>query len=263
MSTDRHWSEFAAQDPYYAVCTEPIYRRENMTPAGRQRFFRSGEDHVQYAIDTLAQHFGAPGRFGVSLDFGCGVGRLLLPLARRSGRAIGIDVAEEMRRESRCNAEAAQLDNVELYSGDDTLSEVAQYTGRVDLVISLIVFQHIPVDRGMRIFNALLDLLAPGGFAAVHFTFAAEIHGLPNEAQLTTGIRFGFYQRLGTAGLIRLAGVPDATPIMQMNHYNLNELTCVLQGRGITSVFLQTRNHDGVIGAELYFQRPPAHHPET
>jgi SAM-dependent methyltransferase len=257
MDTDRHWSEFAVDDPYFAVCTDPIYRRKNMTPAARQQFFTSGEGHVQYAVDTLRKHFGAPDRFDVSLDFGCGVGRLLLPLARRSRRAIGIDVAEAMREESRRNADAAGLGNIELYNGDDSLSEVAHFGGRIDLAVSLIVFQHIPVERGMRVFNAILDLLAPGGFAALHFTFAAEIKSLANEAHLTTGKRYGYYQRLGDAGLMRLGGISDPTPIMQMNHYNLNELTCVLQGRGITAMYIQTRNHGGVIGAELYFQKPP------
>ena len=45
-------------------------------------------------------------------------------------------------------------------------------------------------------------------------------------------------------------------PEMQMNLYNLDEIMLVIQSLAITKVHLEFTNHDGVLGAFLYFQKP-------
>ena len=54
-----------------------------------------------------------------ALDFGCGVGRLVIPLAKISTSAVGIDVSESMLAEARKNCELNSVHNIDLVKSDD------------------------------------------------------------------------------------------------------------------------------------------------
>ena len=97
--------------------------------------------------------------------------------------------------------------------------------------------------------------MAPGGRASIHVTFAARISQLPTEATATTGIEYRHYRR-SQAKIVRMNGEPEADPRMQMHHYDINELLCLLHDAGISIVFVQTIDHSGIFGAELCFERP-------
>src|SRR6185369_10701730 len=103
-----------------------------------------------------------------ALDFGCGVGRLTLPLARRALRVVACDVAPTMLVHARRNAESAGLHNIEFINSED-LAGLAP--GEFDFICSLLVFQYIPAAAGYEILRALMALLAPGGVAAIQVTF--------------------------------------------------------------------------------------------
>jgi hypothetical protein len=49
-----------------------------------------------------------------------------------------------------------------------------------------------------------------------------------------------------------------ADPEMQMNYYNLSELTFVLQRAGVRWFHTELTDHGGALGAFLYFQMPCA-----
>ena len=57
------------------------------------RFFASGRDTTAWMLDQVAGEL--PGR-DLALEIGCGIGRLLIPMARRFSRVIGVDVAPTM-----------------------------------------------------------------------------------------------------------------------------------------------------------------------
>ena len=59
-----------------------------------------------------------------ALDFGCGVGRLLVPLARRCPSVVGVDVADSMLAQARARCDAVGVTNVRLLKSDDRLSRV-------------------------------------------------------------------------------------------------------------------------------------------
>ena len=62
--------------------------------------------------------------------------------------------------------------------GDDSFS---QLTEPVDLVTSQLVFQHIPLERGYRLFAHLLRLLKPGGDGYIHVPYASDIRNIAME----------------------------------------------------------------------------------
>lgn len=75
-----------------------------------------------------------------ALEIGCGVGRLLRPLAARAARVIGIDIAPAMVEQGR--ALLADLPHVTFQVTSGRFDGVADAS--LDLVYSFAVFQHIP-----------------------------------------------------------------------------------------------------------------------
>ena len=76
-----------------------------------------------------------------TLEIGCGVGRLLRPLAARAARVVGVDIAPAMVEQGR--ALLADLPHVSLHVTQGRFDSIADAS--LDLVYSFAVFQHIPV----------------------------------------------------------------------------------------------------------------------
>jgi len=104
-------------------------------------------------------------RLGDALDFGCGVGRLVLPLAGHFGTVVGVDISDAYLAEAARNRDRKGVTNVEF---TDSLDDLAAQRRRFDLVHSYIVFNHIPWARGKALIATLFGLLRPGGVLALH-----------------------------------------------------------------------------------------------
>ena len=57
---------------------------------------QTGETQIARVMGFIKEHLQGDFRPTRSLDFGCGVGRLLMPIARLSAEAVGVDVAPGM-----------------------------------------------------------------------------------------------------------------------------------------------------------------------
>ena len=254
MSTDIEWEKWGRQDPYYGVITDPRFRSERLTEHDRSHFFETGRIHVHYVIQVVRQRLDPLFAPGSMLDFGCGVGRVLLPAARLVKRAVGVDVSPSMLAEARRNCGRDQLNNVELVQqgGVDGLPKAS-----FDLVHSAIVLQHIDVARGTRLFGDLVALVAPNGVGAIQVTYSKSLYAdslgvepapLPAPEPAPKGLlrvlRKGAAQPL-----------PDADPAMQMNPYPLTPLFFQLQDAGIHNIHVEFTNHGGELGLFLFFQR--------
>src|SRR5690606_13875741 len=246
-NTDRAWEKFGVRDPYYGVTAQAAFHRESLDEAARADFFERGEAHVERVLAAIREDLDVDYVPRRVLDFGCGVGRLVIPFARRAEHVLGADVSPSMLAEARKNCTERGVQNVRFVRSDDALSQVE---GTYDLVHSYIVFQHIPVRRGLRLFERLLDHLAPGGVGALHFTFARSrkrrVIALSKAIPLVTSL----------SNVVR--GRPLSTPQMQMNAYDLNALFMRLHRRGIRRIHARLTNHGGELGALLFFQAPPA-----
>ena len=173
MSTDTEWVKWGQQDPYFAVITEDRFRAGKLNDDAKQAFFDTGRWHARYVLDTCRRLIDPAFEPARALDFGCGVGRVAVPLAERVASVVGVDVSPDMLAEARRNCDLHGLANVELLPSDDTLSAVI---GSFDLVHSCITFQHIDVPRGRRLFARLIELLAHNGIGAIQITYAKAYH---------------------------------------------------------------------------------------
>ena len=113
------------------------------------------------------------------LDIGCGAGMDLLLAARRtgpSGRAIGIDMTEAMRRRASQGATTSGLAHVEVRDGDAT--RLPADDGSIDVVISNGVLNLVPEKA--RAIAEIARVLKPRGRVQIADIIIGEI--LPDSA---------------------------------------------------------------------------------
>lgn len=267
-STDIEWERWGAEDPYFGVLTDDRFRSDNLTDQNRTRFFETGVQHVEHVLSVFADRFSEELRCGTALDFGCGVGRVALPLSRHFARVDALDVSPSMLAEAQRNAQAADISNIAFRQSDDVLSAALE---KYDFVHSSIVLQHLEVPRGRVLFDALVSKVAPGGFGVLHVTysqagfidsFGREPTPAPPQVQATTLRSLLSRAKRMILGAPRAPLLPEVPvphrrgPEMLMHYYELSDLAFVLQRHGVPSVHLEFTDHGGALGAHLYFFRP-------
>jgi SAM-dependent methyltransferase len=240
MSTDTAWGRIGGKDPYFGVFSEDRFHDgEN-----KEAFFHSGEMHVDRvlaAVRDLVPGF-VPTR---TVDFGCGVGRLVIPFSRVSRAVVGVDVSLGMLDEARLNCQSRGIANVQFVSSPQQLE------GRFDFIHSFFVFQHIPVSRGLRLAQDLVERLEDDGVGALHFIYADGRTPLR---------RLSYFLCRAIPGVYKLANIarrrPVNFPMVQMNPYPLDRLLRMLETRGCHRLGGYLADHgDGYLGVVLIFQR--------
>ena len=264
MTTDIEWEKWGVRDPYFSVLTNPKFRAAALDNAAREEFFAHGQHHVDQVLGLCRAHIDAAFAPQRVLDFGCGVGRLVLPFAAHATEVVGVDIAPSMLAETQRNCDLHGLKNVVLALSDDTLSAVQ---GQFDLVHTCIVIQHIEIERGLKLFEQLVQRIAPGGIGALHVTFAwdhhAANHGVAAPPAPPVPEPWWWSKRRALAGWVRgraspaseTLKAPEADPEMQMNFYNMSQLLFMLQRSGAGMVHTQLTDHGGAIGAFMFFRR--------
>jgi SAM-dependent methyltransferase len=216
------WNALGEQEPFFAVLTEDRFLRDRMSDSDRDAFFATGEADIAQIFDLIDI---APKS---ALDFGCGVGRLSRSLAKRVDHVVGVDAAESMLRIARENVPEA------------TFSSTIP-NEQFDLIVSLIVFQHIPVKRGETLLDELLSHL--DGVAALHFTFRRP------------GSFFRRFARRIRANVPLVHRIAQRIrherpmPYMQMNEYDLNRVLAIMRRHGCGESRIVPTNHGGIEGA--------------
>ena len=236
--SDRDWEEFGRSDPYAAV----------LAYESRSAFFASGDEHVAALLRIIREQL-PPGVEPLrALDFGCGVGRLLIPLAETFREVVGVDISESMRAETRRNCDERGLDNVELFP---TLDPLVESGARFELVHTYIVLQHIRRDRGMPILSSLIDLVAFGGTGALHVQYAREA---PAWRRRANWLRARVPVVRGLANVVQRR--PWGSPLMEMHIYPIDEVMRMLESRQCHDVVIRfTIDAGGYRGAMVIFRK--------
>lgn len=263
--TDAEWEKWGARDPYYGVLTDERFRAHRMGDADREEFFQHGFRHVEAVLRSCRNYFGESFAPRSVLDFGCGVGRLLVPFAQLMPRVVGVDVSPSMLAEARRNCDARDAAHVELVLSDDALSRIDE---KFDFVHSTMVLQHIEVPRGRELFRRLLECIRPGGGASLQLTYGKsrfpESWGQPPEPPppapppapgLTDRIAAMIRPRPSPAP----APMPTSTdPEMHMHSYHLGQIAYLMQSAGANRFHAEFSDHGGELGLTLYLCLPPA-----
>jgi SAM-dependent methyltransferase len=252
--TDRDWEKWGKQNPYFGVISWPKFLNANLDEESLQEFFATGERHVEHVYSVIRAKIRQDFQPIRVLDYGCGVGRLVIPFAKRAGEVIGVDVSFDMLECARENCNKFGAGSAHLLHTDEVeLLKPATF----DLVHSFIVFQHIPTDRGDLILRKLITLLAEGGVGAIHLTYSNPRS--ESRSPIRRGIkallkRVGF-QRLGLVhGLLNLREHRRfSAPRMEVNSYSMNRIFNILFDAHCSDLHIEFSDHGGIRGAMLYF----------
>lgn len=164
--TNEDWEKLAQNNAYWAVLTEDEFKSKKLTKKHLDAFFATGRADITNLITkikSLFPDFSLP--VESVIDFGCGVGRLLIPLAEQTKIAIGIDISQTMRSITMKNVSNHGLKNVRCVETPEILVREGV---KVDWLNSFIVLQHIEPRRGYFIINDLLQCVKSGGIASLH-----------------------------------------------------------------------------------------------
>lgn len=224
MGTDKDWETWGSTDPYFGVLSSEEYHRSALDDDAKDRFFRSGEEHVERILGRLQTEFDPQFTPASVLDFGSGVGRLVIPFCKHAQRVVGVDISPSMIAEAQENCRGCGVSNAEFALSDDGLSNV---TGQFDLVHSYIVLQHIAWPRGRRLIQSLADRVSPGGFLALQVLVACKAPGI---SRALTRLRYAFPPANWARNLLRHRPIFEAA--MQLHVYPTKALKDDLQALG-------------------------------
>jgi SAM-dependent methyltransferase len=248
--TDKHWEQFGAVAPYYGVLSADKYRPEQLDAAAIDDFFGSGEQHIDRVISIVQRQIDAQFAPQRCLDFGCGVGRLVIPLAQRYAEVVGVDISPAMLAEAQRNCTERGLHNVTFVQSDDHLARVA---GTFDFVHSFIVLQHINQQRGLRLLRQLIERLNPNGVGAIQLTYHIE---------LTPMDRWKDRLQRRIPLLYKIVNVINKRPLnhpyMLMHRYDLNAVFQIVQTLGCSATHVEFSSQHQNRGVFLFFRKAPA-----
>jgi SAM-dependent methyltransferase len=148
----RNWDEFGRERPFYSILTDREDWRED-------EFFATGSAAVEHLVrkleaDGLALHRAR------ALDFGCGAGRLSRALGHYYDEVVGIDIAASMvELATQLNRDQPHCRFVLNERGDLRMFDDASF----DLVLTLLVLQHMRPDYAIGYIREFARVLRPGG----------------------------------------------------------------------------------------------------
>lgn len=245
----RTWEALAKEDPWHAVLTNVDGKVAAGDPEAREAFYRSGEQYLERILGAIRAHIGPATHFETAADFGCGVGRVAIPLAGLCGELIAVDVSETMRSLTAEYARERGLTNVSVQPSEEF---VADRRG-LDLLHSVIVLQHIWPEEGFRILAAVLPRMRAGGVVVLHVPYhvGSERARLPFRWARSRIPGFNAFANV-------LRGRPASKPYMQMNAYDLNRLVALLHRNGFGDLVMLDEAQGEVRGVIVIARRAGA-----
>ncbi len=153
------WEQLAQLDPLFVIVAEEGKDHGGWDP---EEFFRTGEAEVAGALERFQALGGSLAPGGAALDFGCGVGRLTLPLAERTAHATGADISPRMIELAR--EYAAGRDDV-TYVVNQAPNLACFPDDSFDLVFTTKVIYHLKPALQECFLREFMRVLKPGGAA--------------------------------------------------------------------------------------------------
>lgn len=155
------WQHLGGEKAHFSVLTDDSFLPQNLH-GSIDAFWASGESETAQAILALSQFGAAPLEQKVCVEYGCGVGRVTVNLAKSFEFVHAYDI-------SRNHLDYARARARELGAGNIAFHECA-HDFRValepcDFFYSIIVLQHNPPPVILELIRIALNALKPGGIA--------------------------------------------------------------------------------------------------
>jgi ubiquinone/menaquinone biosynthesis C-methylase UbiE len=236
-------------EPYFTVLTDRKFLTARLTDATRAEFFAGGETLVDFMWRTiqlrLAPDFGPT----AILEYGCGVGRLAIPLARRAARRGGtvtaVDRSAAMLDVARDEAARQGVTNIEFCTPD----ELSARHARFDFVSCYLVLQRMPPGQGLALVRRLLGQVAAGGIGVFHFPYRSR------TSPLVSASRWVRERVPGSNALVnRWRG--QSQPFVPTHTYPLDDVFAVFDEAGFPAAHLAFDSSADLCSVSLFVESP-------
>lgn len=184
-ATRRFWdtdSRFEAK--YRRILSDPEIDATTDETVLQRLWEKRTEEEVTYLLDGVPLR-----RNWTCLEIGCGVGRLLGPIAGRCRKVIGVDISRNMVAFAK--EELCDVANVEVHENDGRRFPFVE-SSSVDWVYSFLAFQHMTLPEIVSSNLAeCARVLKPGGYLRIQTWREAPIplpQKLKNVARSVLGI---------------------------------------------------------------------------
>jgi SAM-dependent methyltransferase len=156
-----YWARIGEEAPHWSVLTQERFRPGRIA-ATRADFYATGETDRALVRDMLARHGLSPAALPRLVEYGCGVGRATVALAKDFARVVGCDISPaHLALARRAAAETGQGNIAWLRS----TIERPMPEARCDVWYSRLVLQHNPPPVIAWLLGLAFARLAPGGVA--------------------------------------------------------------------------------------------------
>lgn len=174
------WAHLGREKPHYSVVTDKRFLPQSFGEHG-ESFWMSGEQEAEVAQRMRQRHDRRDASSLTCVEYGCGVGRVTMALARRFARVVAYDISPAHLGLARDRCASVKVDNVHFVDGGNS---VVADLARCDFFYSRIVFQHNPPPLIAVLVDAALRALKPRGIAIFQLPVYAHGYGFDLEKWL-------------------------------------------------------------------------------
>ena len=235
------WSEYGHTEPYWSVVTDDRWRAANMSDErALDEFYDTGGAERERLDAWLSRNAVSCGSNAVCAEYGCGVGRVTLFLARRFRSVIALDVSETHLEAARRRLRERNIRNVEyvLVRNRNDLLPLAN----IDLFYSILTLQHNPPPIVADILSCAFKGLNRGGTAFFQIPTYSKDYSFSVQRYLRQIARNGAMEMhfLPQRTVLELARTHDVFPLEIQPDWCIGN-----PDRWISSTFLMTKRRAG------------------
>lgn len=172
------WTHMGSAYPHHSVLTAQEFLPQNLTKAALEEFWASGDREVSVIAAVLRRNGFDDLGHKVACEFGCGLGRVTVPLSKMFKQVHAYDISESHLSAAALRAREQGTDNVVFHLCPADPEIVIE---KCDFFYSRIVFQHNPPPLMRELVRGCLTSLRPGGIAVFqvptygpNYTFTTE-----------------------------------------------------------------------------------------
>jgi SAM-dependent methyltransferase/glycosyltransferase involved in cell wall biosynthesis len=156
------WTALGVKHPHHSVLTAQEFLPENLNAATLERFWAGGVGEAERFKLMLQRHGLSETSSATCVEYGCGVGRVTLALAKMFRTVHAYDISATHIEIAKEEAARVRLSNLIFHQVADSSQE---NLSPCDVFYSHIVFQHNPPPIIARLIAMSLQALRPEGIA--------------------------------------------------------------------------------------------------
>jgi len=246
IDVSKHWDRFAAREPLFAVLPHPNFLKKNLTPAREADFFRSGQEHINHVFQVIKERLDPDFCPRAALEFGCGPGRMAVPLSGRVPDVTAVDISPAMLDAAAAAAGRNGRTNIVFR----TLAAFLDGRDSYDFIHAYLVFQHIRPAGGLGHLRKLLRRLNEGGIGVFQFAYRRT---MTRPATLFRRLRSTIPGMNAAANILR--GRPRTDPFLDPKIYDLSEIFPLFHEAGCSRPQAEFARHSDLDVVLLYAQK--------